>query len=103
MTATSDGIGQRSQRGPGCGEPPGRSWASTCPTTTRAVLPGRLGAEDRRWVEALGGRGARHERACRDLHAILLRAARFEVAQRRGAHRVSGADVEDIACQAASD
>jgi RNA polymerase sigma-70 factor (ECF subfamily) len=48
-------------------------------------------------------RGVGHERTCRDLHAILLRAARFEVAQRRGTHQVGGADLEDIACQAASD
>jgi RNA polymerase sigma-70 factor (ECF subfamily) len=43
------------------------------------------------------------ERACRDLHAILLRAARFEVAQRRNPHHIGGADLDDIACQAASD
>jgi RNA polymerase sigma-70 factor (ECF subfamily) len=44
-----------------------------------------------------------HERTCRDLHAVLLAAARFEVAQRRHAHHVGGADLDDIACEAASD
>lgn len=62
-----------------------------------------LGAEDRRWIDGLAGRGVDHERTCRDLHAILLRAARFEVGQRRSAYHLGGADLDDIACQAASD
>lgn len=62
-----------------------------------------LDAEDRRWVNGLAGRGVDHERTCRDLHAILLRAAKFEVGQRRSAHHLGGADLDDIACQAASD
>lgn len=62
-----------------------------------------LGAEDRQWVNGLAGRGVDHERTCRDLHAILLRAAKFEVGQRRTAHQLGGADLDDIACQAASD
>jgi RNA polymerase sigma-70 factor (ECF subfamily) len=103
MTATVAGIGQRSQRGSAYGEPPDGSRASICPTPGRGALPRRLDTEDRRWVEGLVGRGVRHERTCRDLHAILLRAARFEVAQRRGTHQVGGVDLEDIACQAASD
>jgi RNA polymerase sigma factor (sigma-70 family) len=60
-------------------------------------------AEDRHWVQGLAAGGLTRERTCRDLHAILLRAARFEVAQRRNSHQLGGADLEDIACQAASD
>jgi RNA polymerase sigma-70 factor (ECF subfamily) len=60
-----------------------------------------LGVEDRRWVDGLADGGAEHERTCRELHAILLAAAKFEVAQRR--HQVSGADLDHIACEAASD
>jgi len=71
-----------------------RQAAATCDT---------LGAEDRRWVNGLAGGGVDHERTCRDLHAILLRAAKFEVGQRRTAHHLGGADLDDIACQAASD
>lgn len=71
-----------------------RQAAATCDT---------LGAEDRRWVNGLAGRGVDHERTCRDLHAILLRAAKSEVGQRRTAHHLGGADLDDIACQAASD
>jgi RNA polymerase sigma factor (sigma-70 family) len=72
-----------------------RQAAATCPDT--------LDAEDRRWVNGLAGRGVDHERTCRDLHAILLRAAKFEVGQRQTAHHLGGADLDDIACQAASD
>ena len=62
-------------------------------------------AEDSRdWVEALSGDGAPRERAVEDLHALLLRAARFEVSRRRAslAH-VRGEELEDIATQAADD
>jgi len=68
-----------------------------------ASCPSPLGADDQRWVDGLADGGVDHERTCRDLHAILLRAAKVEVAQRRNAHQLSGADLDDIACQAASD
>lgn len=82
------------------------------PVTPESALAGRqpvahrpkpLGADDQRWVDGLSDDGLDHERTCRDLHAILLGAARFEVAQRRRAHQVAGADLDDIACEAASD
>jgi DNA-directed RNA polymerase specialized sigma24 family protein len=47
--------------------------------------------------------GVDHERTCRELHALLLRAAKFEVVQRRIARQVGGADLDDLAFQAASD
>jgi RNA polymerase sigma-70 factor, ECF subfamily len=53
--------------------------------------------ESRRLVAALRGSGREHERALAQLHALLLRAARFE-ASRRGA-----ADGEEIAQEAAAD
>lgn len=68
-----------------------------------AYGPSSLGPEDQRWVDGLTDGGVDHERTCRDLHAILLRAAKFEVAQRRGGQHLGGADLEDITCQAASD
>jgi RNA polymerase sigma-70 factor, ECF subfamily len=55
-------------------------------------------AESRRWVAALAGAGREHDEAVEALHALLLRAARFEVARRGG-----GGDVDDLAHQAASD
>ena len=57
-------------------------------------------AESRAWVDALSGGGHRHDRAVAELHALLLRAARFEVA-RRGGRRTGEGD--DLATQAADD
>jgi len=67
-----------------------------------AYRPSSLG-DDQHWVDGLAGVGVGHERTCRDLYAILLRAAKFEVAQRRDARQVGGADLDDIACEAAAD
>jgi RNA polymerase sigma-70 factor, ECF subfamily len=45
-----------------------------------------------------------HDEAVRDLHALLLRAARFEVSRRRAAlSHVRGEELDDIAMQAADD
>src|SRR5690242_12925091 len=84
-------------------QPPGGPRTSVGPATTGGALPGLLAADDRRWLEGLAAGGVERERTCRELHAVLLRAAKFEVAQRRSAHHLGGADVDDIACQAASD
>ncbi len=56
--------------------------------------------ESRAWVEALSGSGRRHEEAVERLHALLLRAARFEVARRGGGH---AGERDDLATQAAAD
>jgi RNA polymerase sigma-70 factor (ECF subfamily) len=61
-------------------------------------------ADSRRWVHAL--RGDRHERAraVAELHELLLRATRFEVARRHAVHpHLRGGDLDDIAVQAAGD
>jgi hypothetical protein len=62
-----------------------------------------LTAEDRYWIEGLASTGESRERTCRELHAILLRAARFELARAFRPKTPSGPDLDDIACQAASD
>src|SRR5579864_5118629 len=58
----------------------------------------------RRWLEGLRSEGPGHDRCVRDLHALLLRAARREVDRRRtwlgGA---TGPELDDIAHQAAGD
>jgi len=61
-------------------------------------------AESRAWLAALRATGPEHEDAVARLHALLLRAARFEVARRRPtlAH-LRGDDLDDIANQAADD
>jgi RNA polymerase sigma-70 factor (ECF subfamily) len=56
------------------------------------------------WLEALRADGARRDRAIADLHALLLRSARFEVGRRRAAlSHVRGEELEDVAMQAADD
>jgi RNA polymerase sigma-70 factor (ECF subfamily) len=62
----------------------------------------RRGSED--WLAALQSRGAVRDRAIADLHALLLRAARFELSRRRAAlSHVRGEELEDLALQAADD
>ena len=57
-------------------------------------------AESVAWIDALSGGGRRHDEAVAALHALLLRAARFEVARRGGGR--SG-EFDDLATQAADD
>src|SRR5919108_5936186 len=58
-----------------------------------------LDAESRSWLDALNADGHVREEAIARLHALLVRAARFEVARRRPA----GEDLDDIALQSADD
>jgi RNA polymerase sigma-70 factor (ECF subfamily) len=56
------------------------------------------------WLAALRGAGATRDRAIARLHALLLRAARFELSRRRAAlSHVRGEELDDIATQAADD
>src|SRR5256885_1337349 len=56
------------------------------------------------WIRALSGTGPQHEAAAGRLHALLLRAARFEVARRRGAGTGGSCrDLDDFAVPAADD
>jgi RNA polymerase sigma-70 factor, ECF subfamily len=60
--------------------------------------------EARAWLQALGSKGPEREQAAAHLHALLLRAARFELARRRGAlDAVRGETLEDLAMQSADD
>ena len=60
--------------------------------------------ETEAWLTALRGSGPERDRAIGRLHALLLRAARFEVGRRRVAlSHVRGEELEDIATQAAAD
>jgi RNA polymerase sigma-70 factor (ECF subfamily) len=60
--------------------------------------------EAQMWIAALRGPADARDPALAELHALLLRAARFELGRRRGqlAHLAS-ADIEDLAMQAADD
>ena len=73
--------------------------ASVAPVTAAPPAPGFPDADSETWVAALGGAaGPARDAAVARLHALLLRAARFEL-RRRGTR----VDVDDLATQAADD
>jgi RNA polymerase sigma-70 factor, ECF subfamily len=62
-----------------------------------------LDAESAQWVSRLSGAGPQREGAVRDLHDLLMRAARREVRRRSGTSSVTGRELDDVATQAADD
>jgi RNA polymerase sigma-70 factor (ECF subfamily) len=70
-----------------------------------AVAPApALDSESREWLSCLRGEGAVKDDALARLHALLLRAALFEVARRRPSlPDLRGDELEDIATEAADD
>jgi len=69
-----------------------------------AALPRLLDDDSREWLRSLRASGAVHEQAVARLHALLLRAARFEVARRRPTlPHLRGNELEEIALEAADD
>jgi RNA polymerase sigma-70 factor (ECF subfamily) len=75
------------------------SIAQTAPETDDRRL--REGEE---WIASLRSRGTERDAAVARLHALLLRAARFEVSRRRAAlSYVRGEELDDVAMQAADD
>jgi RNA polymerase sigma-70 factor (ECF subfamily) len=63
-----------------------------------------LDEESRTWLRELRAGGATKEQAVARLHALLLRAARFEVARRRPTlPHLRGDELDDIAMEAADD
>jgi RNA polymerase sigma-70 factor (ECF subfamily) len=75
---------------------------TAAPAATVAV--DRLDAESRRWVDELADDGAAHDAAVLRLHALLLRAARYEVGRRRRSMPyLRGDDYDDLAQQSADD
>jgi RNA polymerase sigma-70 factor (ECF subfamily) len=64
-----------------------------------------LDPESTGWLDSLGAEGPARDAAIADLHALLLRAARFEVARRRRAMAGGwdGDDLDDLALQSADD
>jgi RNA polymerase sigma-70 factor (ECF subfamily) len=66
--------------------------------------PRGLDADSQLWLDELGGTGHAHDAAVARLHALLLRAARYEVSRRRRAlAHLRGGDHDDLAQQAAGD
>jgi RNA polymerase sigma-70 factor, ECF subfamily len=65
---------------------------------------GFVDPESRQWLRSLRAQDATRDDAVRQLHALLLRAARFEVSRRHPAMpHLRGNDLEDIASEAADD
>ena len=74
------------------------------PTAPAATPLVQLDDESRAWLRDLRSEGAARDEALVRLHALLLRAARFEVTRRRAAlPHVRGSDLDDLANQAADD
>jgi RNA polymerase sigma-70 factor, ECF subfamily len=75
--------------------------------TAQVVAPARVtpgDAESREWLRCLRGDGAVKDDTVARLHALLLRAARFEVARRRPTlPHLRGDELADIATEAADD
>ena len=66
--------------------------------------PGTSGPVSRAWVARLSGSGSDRDAAVAELHQLLLRAARFEVARRRSRFpHLCGNELEDLALQSAND
>ena len=60
-----------------------------------------LDAESQAWLDRLDPSSAERDAAVAELHALLLKAARFEVSRRRGS--IGAAEGEDLAQQSADD
>jgi RNA polymerase sigma-70 factor (ECF subfamily) len=71
-------------------------------TATRPAAPA-LDHESGAWVRRLSAHGRERERAVEDLHALLLRATRFEIGRRHRSGGLIGSVCDDLAVQAADD
>ena len=67
------------------------------------VTAAGLDPESAWWLGVLAGTGPRREAALRRLHELLARVARAEVARRGPRVRITGPELDDLACQAAAD
>ena len=74
-------------------------------TINRTAIDGpRLDVASRAWMDALHSPSRRREEAIGRLHALLVREARFDVGRRMtSSTRPSGAELDDLAVQAADD
>jgi RNA polymerase sigma-70 factor (ECF subfamily) len=77
----------------------------TTPTTDASMnRAARLGLESQEWIDRLSPDSPQRDAAIGALHAILLKAARYEVARRRTSFpHLRGDDFDDLAQQSADD
>jgi RNA polymerase sigma-70 factor (ECF subfamily) len=74
------------------------------PLPTLPVSPPSLDSESHEWLRRLRANDSTRQDAIASLHALLMRAARFEVARRRPTlPHLRGDELEDIATEAADD
>jgi RNA polymerase sigma-70 factor (ECF subfamily) len=77
---------------------------ATVKSSVAAAATRGLDAESREWLRCLRAEGATRADAVGRLHALLLRAARFEVGRRRSTlPHLRGDELDDIATEAADD
>jgi RNA polymerase sigma-70 factor (ECF subfamily) len=62
-----------------------------------------LDPDSRAWIDALRSEGSVREGAARRLHALLFRAARFQLACRASEPQLRGEGIDDVATEAADD
>jgi RNA polymerase sigma-70 factor (ECF subfamily) len=73
-------------------------------TAGTAAAAGPGDATSQAWVRRLSCQGPERDAAVAELHALLLRAARFEISRRRLAFpQLGGSDLDDLAWQSADD
>jgi RNA polymerase sigma-70 factor (ECF subfamily) len=83
---------------------PGVAVAKRFRSTSSAEPVPDLDPESQAWIDGLSADGPGREPAVEALHALLLKAARFEVNRRRGAiSHLRGNDHDDLAHQSADD
>lgn len=76
----------------------------TIPSETATETSDARTAETNLWMRRLTGEGPEREAAVGELHALLLRAARFEIERRRvSLPHLRGGDLDDLAHQSAHD
>jgi RNA polymerase sigma-70 factor, ECF subfamily len=83
---------------------PGRVGSTPIEAQAAQARSAPLDVESRLWIRRLRGTGRERDAALAELHALLLRAARFEVARRHtGSLHLRGGDQEDLAQQSCND
>jgi RNA polymerase sigma-70 factor (ECF subfamily) len=81
-----------------------RSKSRWAPPGTRVLEDAPMADDSELWLRRLRAHGPERDAALTELHALLLRAARFEVARRRaGSPHLRGGDQDDLAQQSADD
>jgi RNA polymerase sigma-70 factor (ECF subfamily) len=63
----------------------------------------RLDPDSRAWIDALRREGSAREGAAKRLHALLFRAARFQLASRASGPQLRGEAIDDVATEVADD